>query len=111
MKLITAMVQDEDTSRLISFLMTRGYRATKISSTGGFLRRGNTTLMLGVEDDEVEAVIDIIKECCRKRKLLMNLDPSGPIISGGEVPFPLLTPVEVGGAVIFVSEIERFERV
>ena len=54
MKLIIAIVQDEDASRLISNLMSEGYSVTKLATTGGFLRAGNTTLLLGIDDEKIE---------------------------------------------------------
>ncbi|MBP3652308.1 MAG: cyclic-di-AMP receptor, partial [Clostridia bacterium] len=54
MKLIIAIVQDEDASRLVSKLMAEGFGATKLATTGGFLRSGNTTLLTGVDDDKLD---------------------------------------------------------
>ena len=61
MKLIIAIVQDEDASRLISTLMNEWYSVTKLATTGGFLRAGNTTLLLGGEDDRVKGALDVIE--------------------------------------------------
>jgi uncharacterized protein YaaQ len=57
MKLIVAIVQDEDAGRLVSSLMNEGYGVTKLATTGGFLRAGNTTLLIGVEDDKLEGAM------------------------------------------------------
>jgi len=62
MKLILAVVRDIDCEPIIETLVEAGIRATRIASTGGFLRRGNITLMTGVEDDQVQKVIDLMKE-------------------------------------------------
>lgn len=62
MKLIIAITRDEDSEQVINSLIQNEYRVTKIASTGGFLRRGNTTLMIGVEDKKVDHVIDIMRE-------------------------------------------------
>ena len=59
MKLIIAIVQDEDASRLIGQLMNDGFGVTKLATTGGFLRAGNTTLLVGVDDDKLRNVMDI----------------------------------------------------
>ena len=61
MKLIIAIVQDEDASRLIGQLMNDGFGVTKLATTGGFLRAGNTTLLLGVNDDKLQAVMSVIE--------------------------------------------------
>ena len=60
MKLIIAIVQDEDASRLISNLMSEGFGVTKLATTGGFLRSGNTTLLVGVDDDKFDAAMKVI---------------------------------------------------
>ena len=67
MKLIIAIVQDEDASRLISSLMTDGYGVTKLATTGGFLRSGNTTLLVGVEDDKLDGAMGVIEKVCKSR--------------------------------------------
>jgi uncharacterized protein YaaQ len=65
MKLIIAIVRDIDDRRVIDQLVSQGYRVTRLASTGGFLRRGNVTLLVGVEeDDQVQAVFDLIGETC-----------------------------------------------
>ncbi len=64
MKLILAIVRDTDDRAVIDALITRTYRVTRVASTGGFLRRGNVTLMIGVEADQVQPVLDLIRETC-----------------------------------------------
>lgn len=110
MKLIVAVVQDKDSVKLLENLMAEGYRATKLASTGGFLRAGNTTLLMGVEDKRVNHVLDIIKETCRSREQLVT--PMSPVGVGGTesfVPYPI--EVVVGGATIFVLDVEQFHRI
>ena len=67
MKLIIAIVQDEDASRLISQLMNDGFGVTKLATTGGFLRAGNTTLLVGVDDDRFQAAMVVIVMVCKSR--------------------------------------------
>ena len=109
MKLIITIVADADADGLIRAMVERGYPATKIGSTGGFLRRGNTTLLSGIEDNLVDDVISLVRELCPIRTELL---PISTIPLAGEMPF-LNEPLEVraGGAVIFVLDIARFERV
>ena len=64
MKLIVAIVQDEDAGRLVSELMDKGFGVTKLATTGGFLRAGNTTLISGVEDDKLDGALAIIERIC-----------------------------------------------
>ena len=68
MKLIIAIVQDEDSSRLIGQLMNDGFGVTKLATTGGFLRAGNTTLLVGVDDDRFDTAMGIIEKICKSRK-------------------------------------------
>lgn len=109
MKLVVAVVQDKDAIRLLESLVEKGFRATKLASTGGFLKEGNTTLLLGVEDDQVDEVVRVVKKTCQSREQLVTpLTPvGGPVDS--YVPYPV--EVLVGGAAVFVLNVERFDRV
>ena len=107
MKLIIAIVQDEDASRLISQLMNDGFGVTKLATTGGFLMAGNVTILVGVDEEKVQTVIDIIKEQSHSRKQMI---PTTTEMSYGYYP-SMPVEVVVGGATIFVVDIERFERV
>ena len=64
MKLIIAIVRDVDAGPVIEKLVTRGHRVTRVASTGGFLRRGNVTLLIGAEEQHVETVIDTLRDTC-----------------------------------------------
>ena len=108
MKLVTAVVQDEDLPNLLEGLSRVGFRSTVISSTGGFLRSGNSTVLIGVEDHQVGRVQSIIRERCRTRTQLMN--PYSPALEPGLLYMPPQVEVEVGGAVTFVQPVVRFER-
>ena len=68
MKLIVAIVQDEDAGRLVSALMDKGFGVTKLATTGGFLRAGNTTLISGVEDEKLDAALAVIEKICKSRE-------------------------------------------
>lgn len=109
MKLIVAVVQDKDSIKLIEALMTKGYRATKLASTGGFLKEGNTTLLIGVDTDKVPEVLSIIRKTCKSREQLVTpLTPvGGPVDS--YVPYPI--EVIVGGATVFVVNVEQYEKI
>jgi uncharacterized protein YaaQ len=65
-KLVIAIVQDQDASAVVEGLVQREYRSTRINTQGGFLKRGNATLLIGVEDDQVPDVLRIIKENARR---------------------------------------------
>lgn len=106
MKLIIAIVQDEDASRLISTLMNEGYSITKLATTGGFLRAGNTTLLLGGEDDRVKGALDVIERVCKSRKQIATSPSPVAGTSGVYAPYPI--EVVVGGATVFVLDVEQF---
>lgn len=109
MKLIIAIVQDEDASRLISSLMSDGYRVTKLATTGGFLRSGNTTLLVGLEDDKLQNAMSIIEKVCKSRKQIATSPSPISGTTGVYVPYPI--EVTVGGATIFVLDVEQFAKI
>jgi uncharacterized protein YaaQ len=108
MKLVVAIVQDKDAGRILQALVKKDFRATRLASTGGFLREGNTTLLVGVEEDQVEPVVALIGELgCSREKLVTPLSAvGGPMDS--YVPYPV--EVTVGGATIFVLPVEQYHR-
>lgn len=105
MKLILAVVEDDDAPRLMDALIENDFSATKLASTGGFLLRGNTTLLIGVTDDRVEEVFDIVKQTCVRRKRLMPQATS-------DIPTSMSLPIEVesGGATVFVLGVDQFHK-
>lgn len=109
MKLIIAIVQDEDASNLISSLMNDRFSVTKLASTGGFLRSGNTTLLLGVEDDRLEAAMGIIKKICVSRKQIEVFPSPAMGAMGMYTPYPV--EVTVGGATVFIMDIAEFHKI
>lgn len=108
MKLIVAIVQDQDVNALMDALTEKKYRVTKLSSTGGFLKSGNTTLLIGVDDDKVNEVKELVDHNCKTREIttsLLTVTMPGDTF----VPYPL--EVKVGGATLFVLNVEEFLRV
>jgi uncharacterized protein YaaQ len=108
MKLVTAVVHNEDAGTLVDALLEREFRATRLHSSGGFLKQGNATILVGVEDDQVDAVLELISANCHSRRQFVN--PMPPIMEPGEFYMPYPVEVEVGGATVFVLPVERFER-
>ena len=108
MKLVTAIVHSEDAGNLVDALLEKEFRATRLQSSGGFLKQGNATILVGVEDDQVEAVLEIVSASCHSRRQFVN--PTPPIMEPGEFYMPYPVEVEVGGATVFVVPVERFER-
>lgn len=88
MKLIIAIVQDEDAGRLVSSLMNEGYSVTKLATTGGFLRAGNTTLLLGVDDDKFAGAMAVIEKVCKSRKQIATSPSPVAGATGVYVPYP-----------------------
>ncbi len=109
MKLIIAIVQDEDASRLVSNLMNEGYGVTKLATTGGFLRAGNTTLLVGVDDDKFDGAMAVIEKVCKSRKQMATSPSPVAGTTGVYVPYPI--EVMVGGATIFVLNVEQFIKI
>lgn len=107
-KLVVAVVQDQDAGPLLEKLLAAGYGATRLATTGGFLRQGNTTLMIGVEDSKVEEALGLIEDTCRSRTQVVT--PWVPL--GGAVDSYVPYPVEVtvGGATVFVLPVEEFRK-
>ena len=108
MKLVITVVHDRDKNRITEALLRNGMKFTKIGSTGGFLREGNVTLLIGVDDGEVDRVINVIGESCKTREQFVNVLPPDAAPVGSFMPSPV--KVLVGGAILFVVDIERFER-
>lgn len=110
MKLVIAIVQDEDATEVIEVLTDENYRVTKLATTGGFLKSGNTTLMVGIEEDKIQCVIDIIKKICKKRKEILVTPTT---LNGSESGYMQHYPVQinVGGATIFVIDVDQFIKI
>jgi len=108
MKLVVAIVHNEDAGALVDALLEREYRATRLHSSGGFLKQSNATVIVGVEEAQVEEVLGIVRENCHARTQIVN--PMPPIMEPGEFFMPYPLEVEVGGATVFVLPVERFER-
>ena len=103
-----SIVNSEDARPLIDTLMRHGHRATVISTTGGFLREGNATIFIGTEDETLEEVLGIIRDNCHTR--IQHVNPLPPVIEPGEMYLPTPVEVEVGGATVFVIDVDRFEK-
>ena len=110
MKLVYAIVRNDNEDDVIAELTQNHFSITKLSTTGGFLKKGNTTLLIGTEDDQVDMVISIIKkECGKRQKITVNV----PYMSGTSMANYGTMPmhVEIGGATIFVTDVDRFEKI
>ena len=107
MKLVYAIVNNDDVYAVNKAFRKKSIRATKLASTGGFLMSGNTTFLICCEDNMVDTVIETCKQYCKKRKQYV---PSSTVTEGDfGNPYPV--EVNIGGATIFVTDINRFEQV
>lgn len=104
MKLILAIMSNDDSHAVSSGLTKENYQVTRLSTTGGFLKAGNTTMLIGCEEDRVEHAIEIIGEFSKKRTEVVPSTASYDI--GRFATFPV--EVQVGGATIFVLEVDQF---
>lgn len=110
MKLIVAVISNNrDKQKLCDALIQQEFRFTEMSSTSGFLRRGNTTLLIGVPDEQVATVLDLIRQLCQTRERVVNAAP--PAISGAETPSAHPVKASFGGAKVFVLDVEQFVEV
>ncbi len=108
MKLVIAVVQDKDHRKVTEALLEQGYKFTIVASTGGLLREGNVTFLIGVEPEQVDQVIDVIGAHSKTREQLVNVFPPTIEPIGTCIPSPV--KVQVGGATVFVLDVERFEK-
>jgi uncharacterized protein YaaQ len=126
MKLVVAIVHNEDADNLIDALSAAHYGATRLASTGGFLRQGNTTVIVGVPDEAVQNVLDIVSEHSHgRRQHVTNPFPDSTAISstktasgsgdhGSNNPLPVGSveaTIQTGRATVFVLNLERYEHV
>ncbi len=108
MKLVVSIVNNDDVRHLEDALTQAGYRATTISTTGGFLRQGNATVFVGTDDEKVPQVLALVKENCHTRTQFVN--PLPPVMEPGEMYVPSPVEVQMGGATVFVLDVVQFER-
>lgn len=106
MKLIIAIVQDSDAGRLSRALSEAGYRSTRLATTGGFLKSGNTTFMIGCDEEEVSGALGVIKKECSER--VKKSASSYPMRANRD--FFSMGEIEIGGATVFVLPVESFYR-
>ncbi len=109
MQLLVCIVQAEDADVLVDRLVKRGIRATRLDSLGSFLARGNATILMGVEDDQVDLVFDILRATCKTRRAFLNALPQ---IEAPHASLAVVMPLEVtiGGAIVFTIPVRRLVR-
>ena len=103
-----AIVQGEDAGQTVQALSAAGISVTRLNSVGGFLQQGNATLLSAVDEERIDQVREIIRENCRERSRFLT--PMPPMVEPGEMLMPYPVEVQVGGATVFVVDIEKFEK-
>ncbi|NLP47343.1 MAG: transcriptional regulator [Clostridiales bacterium] len=106
MKLIVAIVNNDDCHAVLSELSKNKFSATKLSTSGSFLRAGNATLLIGAADESVAEIIEIIKNFSSKRTQMVETGPS----FAGETFMSMPIEVTVGGATVFVLDVDEFHK-
>lgn len=109
-KLILAVIQGDDYADTVDELNRSGFFATLLSSTGGFLKKRSVTLMIGVEEARVQAVLDILKQCAGRRQQMTYSNMA--MTAGGATPSIPMMPVQmsVGGVVVFILDLNEIQK-
>ena len=108
MKLVVCIVHNRDKGKITDELVRAGFKFTIIGSTGGFLREGNTTFLIGVEEADLATLMSLVQENSQSRDQLVNVMPYEAAPPGAFIPSPVKVPV--GGAVVFVMNVDEFRR-
>lgn len=108
MKLIIVIVQKEDAPVLSSTLIQKGFYVTKLATTGGFLKEGNVTFLIGADSEKIEEIKSVIKDTCKSRDIIISNPTPYPLSEGADINFGLTT--KIGGATIFILNIDEFEK-
>jgi uncharacterized protein YaaQ len=108
MKLLICVINSDDRYPLLDALIERGHSATVLSTIGGFLREGNTTLLIGTPDPKVHDILRILRTHCATRVKYVYPFPAAAGYEEAYMSTPI--EVEVGGAVIFVLHVDHFEK-
>jgi uncharacterized protein YaaQ len=102
-RIMTAVVQEQDVESAINALLQAGVSVTHLASTGGFLGRRNSTLVIGLNEKQIEEAVGALTKSCRRR-----VEYVATPLEGSPLPFPSPTPITVGGATVFTIEVDRY---
>ena len=108
MKLIVAIINHDDTTKVVRALTRESFQVTKLATTGGFLSSGNTTIIIGTEADQIDKAISVIRDAASLREQVM---PSGGDVGASMFSSSVPMQVTMGGATVFVMDVERFEKI
>jgi uncharacterized protein YaaQ len=105
-RLMTVVVQEQDADAAMRALKKAGIGVSHLASTGGFLGRRSATLLIGLVTGQEESIVDILRQNCRTRVEYVTIP-----LEGSPLPLPAPTPITVGGATIFLLNVDRYEEV
>jgi uncharacterized protein YaaQ len=105
-RLMTVVVQGQDADAAMRALKKAGIKVSHMASTGGFLGRRSATLLIGLVTGQEETIVNILRQNCRTRVEYVTIP-----LEGSPLPLPAPTPITVGGATIFLLNVERYEEV
>lgn len=106
MKLLIAIINSDDAHKVTDEITKAGFYATKLSTTGGFLRAGNLTLLMGVEDEKVDELLELLRKNCSKREEITPVIPAYDTGVMNAIP----VKITVGGATVFVLDVDQFHK-
>ena len=104
MKLVLAIVSGDDSSKVSRALTKANFSVTKVATTGGFLMSGNTTFIVGTDDEKVDGVLEILGKNSKTRKQMVPTSASYGVGMFSSMPIE----VQVGGATVFILDVEQF---
>ena len=104
MKLVIGIINSDDANDLLAEITKASFQATKLSTSGGFLKLGNVTVLVGVEDERVDEVVEIFRSCCSRRTQMI---PSTPPYMGEGFVSAAPVQVTIGGATLFIIDVDK----
>lgn len=109
MKLAIIITQKEDSKKLEEALVDKNYQLTKLDSAGGFLKKKNYTFLVGIDDNNLDNLLELVKSICKKRKEVITTPDYSNVL--GETLITGGTKVQEGGATIFITDVAKFMKV
>lgn len=106
--MVVCVVHNRDKGKVMDELVRAGFKFTVVASTGGFLREGNTTLLIGTEEGDLGLLKEVVSANCQTREQVVNVVPFEAGATGSFIPSPIKVPV--GGATLFVLNVEEFAK-
>ena len=104
MKLVIGIINSDDANDLLAEITKASFQATKLATSGGFLKMGNVTVLVGVEDEQVDEVVEIFKSCCSRRTQMI---PTAPHYMGEGFTSAAPVQVTIGGATLFIIDVDK----